>query len=161
LSRYDAETTNRAARSDQTEATTERRAPADTTPVDRQQSADALTEAHGSEGRRRSSDQTRADARWLLVLVASGAVRSVRSRRSLHPLTPSRLWLNRCFAGVFVQPSVSAKYIIKEDVHYKKQTWINGKPSEKRTRTRRQGDDDQRRRGMGAQRTGGMGASLA
>jgi len=31
-----------------------------------------------------------------------------------------------------VKPSLAARYAIKEDVHYKKQAWINSKPQEKR-----------------------------
>jgi hypothetical protein len=34
-----------------------------------------------------------------------------------------------------VKPSLAARYAIKEDVHYKKQAWINSKPQEKRQQT--------------------------
>jgi len=30
-----------------------------------------------------------------------------------------------------VKPTLAARYAIKEDVHYKKQAWVNGKPQEK------------------------------
>jgi hypothetical protein len=37
-----------------------------------------------------------------------------------------------------VKPSLAARYAIKEDVHYKKQAWINSKPQEKRQQTHAQ-----------------------